>query len=488
MENRLVSRVREGAQIVPNTKKKRIMLGLAHVTGGQAVGQLLNFARNILIARLLGPEQFGIGLTFAVIVTAFEMAADFSWDKFIVQDHEGDRAQTQSTCHLLMILRGAFLALIMVGLSVYLARFFGVPDLSWAYMCLAVVPIFIGFAHTDVKRFHRELRYLPDTMSTFAGDAAAFLIGIGSALILHDFRAMLFAMLARYAVILVASHALSSRSYVVGYSADVARRAWRFGWPLLINGGLLFLATQGDRLLVGNVFGAEMLGIYGVAALVTLLTSSFVMKALAAIALPLLAQSRGDDEGFRVTHRGLGILYSLSALCLSVPFLAFLPGLLPMLFGAEFAPPDGLVAWLVATMALRIFQGWPIMTAIATGSTRTVLFCTLVRASGFVFAGVAILVARDIVSVAIAFAASQFLATVLVFARMNAVHGSFDLSALGPCAISGAAILFAFVGSLSGINEDFAVSVIAATAMLIVSISMMLLLCPQARSLIRDMH
>ena len=60
------------------------------ILSGDVANQLLTLTRNVLIARLIGPDQFGIGLTFAVAVSFLEMATDVSWDKFVVQDRHGD--------------------------------------------------------------------------------------------------------------------------------------------------------------------------------------------------------------------------------------------------------------------------------------------------------------------------------------------------------------------------------------------------------------
>ena len=46
---------------------------------------------------------------------------------------------------------------------------------------------------------------------------------------------------------------------------EYARRLLTFGWPLLVNGLLMFGIVQGDRLIIGTAYSVYDLGIYSVA-------------------------------------------------------------------------------------------------------------------------------------------------------------------------------------------------------------------------------
>jgi O-antigen/teichoic acid export membrane protein len=72
------------------------------------------------------------------------------------------------------------------------------------------------------------------------------------------------------------SQMLSERDYGLGLSKPILGRIVVFGWPLLLNGVLLFATIQGDKFLVGSLLGVEVLGLYVVAALIPTAAGNFV--------------------------------------------------------------------------------------------------------------------------------------------------------------------------------------------------------------------
>ena len=66
------------------------MIGAAMaLLGGNLGVALLKFARNILVARLLSVENFGIAATFAIVFGFIEMLAFLGLDRFLIQTRNG---------------------------------------------------------------------------------------------------------------------------------------------------------------------------------------------------------------------------------------------------------------------------------------------------------------------------------------------------------------------------------------------------------------
>ena len=87
------------------------MIGSAMaLLGGNLGVALLKFARNILVARLLSVENFGIAATFAIIFGFIEMLAFLGLDRFLIQTRNEALERVQSTLHTMQVLRGVFVA------------------------------------------------------------------------------------------------------------------------------------------------------------------------------------------------------------------------------------------------------------------------------------------------------------------------------------------------------------------------------------------
>jgi O-antigen/teichoic acid export membrane protein len=405
-------------------RTRKILFGSLQLAGGQGATQLLSLARNLLIARLIGPEQFGLGLTFVLVVAFVEMAGDLSWQKFIVQDAEGDQPRTQATLHLFLAVRGLLLgAALLLGAEALIWVLGVSPELAWAYRLLALVPLLSSLTHLDMKRFHRQLRYGPDVAALCVGNVAGLVIGVAAAFTLNDYRALLIAVIVRYVGQLITSHMLAEWPFRFGYSRDVALRAWRFGWPLTINGVVLFASSQGDRAVVVRAFGLATFGVYGAVALVVQAVASLVSTVVGGLGLPLLAAKKRAPAEYELAYNRLGSLVALGAVSVCVPLFALLPSLLPVLYGDRFEIPRMLVALLIGVLLLMIFRSWPTVAALSLGATRIVMAQSVARSTGIALAAIIVALGGSILDLAAALLVGEVAATAVVFALLRSGHG-----------------------------------------------------------------
>ena len=70
--------------------KNKLLKGGINLTVGQVVINALIFMRNVIIARLLSPSDYGIAALFAMTVSFLEMLSNFSSEVLLVQADLGD--------------------------------------------------------------------------------------------------------------------------------------------------------------------------------------------------------------------------------------------------------------------------------------------------------------------------------------------------------------------------------------------------------------
>ena len=84
-------------------KTKKLLSSGVLLVAGHGAGQILGFIRNIVVARLVLPEDFGVAITFAATLSVLEAVAEFGWDKLIIQAADGDDPSLIATVHGLTI-------------------------------------------------------------------------------------------------------------------------------------------------------------------------------------------------------------------------------------------------------------------------------------------------------------------------------------------------------------------------------------------------
>ncbi|MFW6028022.1 MAG: oligosaccharide flippase family protein [bacterium] len=351
------------------------------LTSGNVAAALLGLVRNIVIARLVSVEDFGIASTFAITMALVEMASNFSLDRLVVQARDGDEPRLLSTLHAVQAIRGLLGTGVLFLVAGPVAALFGVPEVAWAYQALALVPFLRGLAHLDMFRRQREMQFVPSATVEVSAQMLSSLSALPLALWLGDWRAMLYALLIQQLVFTAASHWVALRPYRWSWDHGIVRRALRFGLPLLANGILMFGIFQGDRIIVGSLIGMTELGWFSAAFSLTLPPALVLASILNRFFLPQLSRLQDDDLAF-------GSLYPVvieGVLLVGVVLLGLLailgPSLLLALYGPRYEAALPFVVLLGAMQALRLAKAGPAIVALSRAEATNPLLANIVRAA-----------------------------------------------------------------------------------------------------------
>ena len=105
--------------------------------------------------------------------------------------------------------------------------------------------------HLDAACQQRDMRFgasvwldtVPQVVTTLAAPLAKWL---------GDYQVMLYVVIGQVVMMTLVSHLVAERPYRWAWDRVIIGRMLRFGWPLLINGLLMFAIFQGDKAIVGR--------------------------------------------------------------------------------------------------------------------------------------------------------------------------------------------------------------------------------------------
>ncbi len=350
------------------------------LAGGRTSISALTFARNILVARMISVEDYGIASTFIIAIAFIELMADLGLERMVVQDRAGDSRRFIGTIQAMMVVRGLLLAGLMYVVAGPIAAVFHHPQLTWAYQLFGLVPLLHGFNNLDVMRMQRRLSFGPQVKAELAGAVVSLALLWPLAVWLGDYKVMLVALLAEYLVRCLATQFIAEHRFILGWDAAAFRRALRFGVPLLIGGLLAFAALQGDRIIVGNQFTARDLGLFSAAATLAMTPCLITAKIAQTFFLPLLSRVQDDDIKFdaqaAVTLQAVLCIGALAAIAFSVlgPTVFMIAFGEKMREGAAYVVPIGVVFSM-----LLVRSGSMVPIALARSRTMNPLLGSLVR-------------------------------------------------------------------------------------------------------------
>lgn len=348
------------------------------ILSGNITATILIMIRNLLIARLISLENYGIASTFLLALAIVEMFSALGLQKQMVQAKNGDDPHFQASLQFFSVLRGVLNAVVLFLIATPLARFFGAPEVAWAYQMIALIPLLYGFMHFDVERLSRDMKFGPTALCTLVPALGGLLMVWPLHHIFDDYRILLYSLLAQVVLSIVTSHVTAKRRYRLAIDGGIMWESIRFGWPLLLNGVLMFAILYGERTIVGGELGLEALALFSMGFSLALAPALVMSKSATSFFLPQLSKIEATD-GFAdlsmsavQAHILLGNFLMVSIALLGGPFIH-------AILSEKYAAAIPLLTWLGVMQALRVWKVGSATVALSRAHTENAIVTNLVR-------------------------------------------------------------------------------------------------------------
>ncbi len=367
-----------------------------------AVGS--SFARGVILARILGPHQYGLALILISITGALDLFADAGIDRFIVQARFGYRGDMMGTSHAFRVAGSTFIGVAIVALSYPLSLAFHAPEIWLPIALTGGIVTLRGFVNLSYKLQQRDHRFETETIIATAIYSTELAVMTLATLLTHSYWAVLVGAYANTLVHLVMSHALAKRPYSFIPRRRLLGLVGRFSLPIYLNAALLFAASQGDRMVVATSFSKRDLAFYAAACAIGQGVVNLVGRVTVNTLLPILAARAASLEERRRRNTQIGA----TIIGGSVIFLAGLttagPILVPLIYGPAFSGLGALIFASTVVQMIQLEQYWLTTLLMANGLTASFPKITILRAAAFPAAFVFVALHLSILAIPLAFA------------------------------------------------------------------------------------
>lgn len=265
---------------------------------GALVRVLSQLVIGIVLARLLGPEPFGLVAIAWVVVGFGGLIADLGFGSALVQRKDIHERDVRFVFTLLVGM-GTLLFLGVVATAPLIAAFFRRPDAVPVLRALAVLFIFQAMSQVPASLLRRALNFRAIQTAQVFSYLAGFL-GLGVPLAYLDFGvwSLVGAAVAQSVLNLALLYRASPHALRPCFSAQQAG-FFRFGSNVTLSNLANFTISNTDTAVVGRAFGASDLGLYNRALQLVNTPMNAFMSNLQAVLFPAYARAQGDVEGLR---------------------------------------------------------------------------------------------------------------------------------------------------------------------------------------------
>jgi O-antigen/teichoic acid export membrane protein len=313
--------------------RARALRGTVTSLLGHGGAQALRLVSNLILARLLFPEAFGVMALVWVVVNALAMLSDVGVQPSVVRDARGDEPSYLRTAFSIQALRGGAMWLASLALAAPFARLYGEPQLALLVPVAGLTSLIAGFESPRLLTLSRHLALDRLVAIDLGSQAVGVLATIGHALVDPSVWALVTGALAARASRLAASYlAVAGPPVRFGWDRAAARSIGSFGRWVLVSTMITFVATRVDVLLLGKLLPIGLLGVYSIGSMISQVPATVASRLARAILMPVLsAANREGREAFerhfaRARRLALpaGLLAVLASAAAAPAFVAYL--------------------------------------------------------------------------------------------------------------------------------------------------------------------
>jgi lipopolysaccharide exporter len=333
----------------------------------------LGLVSTLILARLLGPDDFGVvGMALSFIFMA-ELLMAFGFDTALIQNRAATDAHynTAWTCNILL---GLSVTLLMLALAAPIAQFYRRPDVFWVVLVLALGPVLTGAENIGVVAFRKELDFRREFRFQLTRKVLGFLLVIPLAFALRSYWALVIGILFSRLAGTTISYLM--HPYRPRPSLLKVREMLSFSRWILLNNVVGFLKERSSDFFIGRVFGAGSLGSYNIAYELSNLPTTELSAPINRALMPGFAKMESAAEVTSAYAVGLGLM-ALLALPAAAGIMALAPFLVPVILGAKWLAAVPLMEVLAFNGAVLLFhssisavligRGHPARTTFANG-------------------------------------------------------------------------------------------------------------------------
>lgn len=260
---------------------------------------------NMILARLLAPEAFGVITTITMVISFAEIFSDAGFQKYLVQ-HEFKTEDDKGKSTNVAFITNLSIALVLWGLIVIfrfpIASAVGNPDLGLALAIACVQIPLTSFSSIQMALYRREFDFKTLFMVRVIGSLIPLVVTVPLAIIGFGYWALIIGTtcgVLSNAMILTAKSPWKPKFY---YNFALLKEMFSFSFWSLLEAISIWFTLWVDALIIGNAFNEYYLGLYKSSLNMVNAFMAVVTASIIPILFSVLSRLQNDEAKFQAMY------------------------------------------------------------------------------------------------------------------------------------------------------------------------------------------
>lgn len=268
--------------------------------------QLIRLVANLITARLLVPEMFGVMAIVQVFIQGVVMFSDLGLWAYIVRNKDYKDVAILNTVWTMQVVQGWFMFLVIIACALILQSWqenmtnvtvvYSNKSLPMLLMVISLTAVLKGYKTLAPAVMSRELKRgrleVAELLAQFSGTVVMVLW----AWYFPSIWALASASIVTAIMGLILNYVLFDISHKHSWDKKIVRSVFHFGKWIFLASSITFLAQQSDKLFFSAMMSSAQLGVYSIAFMMASFITTLIQQFTTKIWLPVFSSIKDKSE------------------------------------------------------------------------------------------------------------------------------------------------------------------------------------------------
>lgn len=278
------------------SNSKELIKSFSWDFSGRIVRQFAGFGVGIILARILGPFDFGLVSISMVVVSIFSYFISSGLFSSIIQRENVDNNHLSSVFYFNIAVAAVLTVLVLV-VAPYISVYFNAPKI-FVFVLQALSSVFIISAFTQVQEaiIRKEMNFKILAQGSVLSTLISGSIGVVLAWQEYGVWSLVVQMILEKVVFLIYLWVKSTWAPKLVFSFGKIKELWTFGFHMFLSALLNNIVSNLDSIIISKRFSTIELGLFSRAKTLNSFAARYSSESISAIMFPAMAKQQSNKE------------------------------------------------------------------------------------------------------------------------------------------------------------------------------------------------
>lgn len=326
----------------------------------EIVAKLISPITNMILARLLVPEAFGVVATITMIISFADMLTDSGFQKYLVQHEFKDENEMNDSADVAFWTNFAISIVLWGIISLFrteLAVLVGNPGLGYVISIACFQLPLTSFSSIQMALYRRDLDFKPLFFVRILAVCVPFVVTIPLALFGLGYWSIIIGSIVMQVISSIVLTVQSKWKPKLYYSKKLFLEMFSFSIWSLIEAIAIWLTTWVDSFIIGTALNQYYLGLYKTSTTLVNSLMALIGSAIIPILFSSLSRLQDDDYKFNYVFFKFQRIFSVLVFPLGVGIYLYRDLTTQILLGSQWNEASDVVGVWGLTSAILIVLG-----------------------------------------------------------------------------------------------------------------------------------